>query len=67
MSLPRYEWLSTGEVEELTTLYLNYLCLGQYELARATLMQLYTSSPGQAKEVSSTWQTSRFFSYSHSS
>jgi hypothetical protein len=39
---------SSNSVKELTLLASNYLSLGQFELARATLKLLHDSSPDQA-------------------
>jgi hypothetical protein len=49
-----YAWLARSEVEELATLYLNHLSLGQYELARAAFQQLSSAYPTQAREVAAT-------------
>ena len=40
-----YEWIIDNEEQELTTLFFNYVALGQFELARATILQLHAKEP----------------------
>jgi hypothetical protein len=47
----RYHFLEIDLDSQLVTLFYNYLSLGQFELARASFLQLYSIVPEKAKEL----------------
>jgi hypothetical protein len=47
----RYRFLEINLESQLVTLFHNYLSLGQFELARACFLQLYSIVPEKAKEL----------------
>jgi hypothetical protein len=50
-SATRYQFLEFDLETQLFTLFRNYLSLGQFELARATFLQLYSIAPEKANDL----------------